>query len=263
MNPHPRPRSDERIRPSVGLWAAALGAAGFVAGFFGPIALNPDANQGPLVGLFITGPGGAIAGLVLGVLFRMLSVTNIARVRSLLGACAVLALGTLWFCLPEPAVRGYVIDATVADCARPAAFGKEALARWQAAVARTTWAHPPADWPQRALANLDRDAGVVLTLNVARRAPLQEHRKPWDLGRRDLGAWQASSATERFYANDEGTTCAAYLARPRALYLPFDPSPGNPNQPAAVWPPLDTNGFLSVLTLGPVPAEYARLATQR
>ncbi|HVY64607.1 MAG TPA: hypothetical protein VHH11_07285 [Gammaproteobacteria bacterium] len=263
MSPRPRQRSDERLRPAAGLWALALGATGFVAGFFGPIALNPDANQGPLVGLFITGPGGVVAGLVLGLLFRVLPVTNALRARALLGACAVLALGTLWFCLPQPAVLGYVVDATVADCARPAAFGKDALARWQAAVTRAPWAKPPADWPQRALANLDHDAGVVVTLKVARRAPIRQHRKPWDFGRRDLGPWQTSAAADRYYASDEGADCAAYLARPRTLYLPFDPSPGNPNRPAAVWPPIDTTGFLSLLTLGPVPAEYARLVAER
>lgn len=263
MSPQTHPRSDERIRPSVGVWAAALCATGFVTGFFGPIALNPAANQGPLVGLFITGPGGAIAGLVLGVLFRILPVTNVARVRGLFGACAVLALGTLWFCLPEPAVLGHVIDATVADCARPAKLGKEALAHWQAAVARTTWAHPPADWPQRALANLDRDPGVVLTVNVTRRAAILQHRKPWNSGDRTAGPWSPGAGPEHYYANDTGVSCADYVARPPQLYLPSDPAPASPGQPANPWPPVDTTGFLSLLTLGPVPAEYRRLLDAR
>ena len=46
--------------------AILLGVVGFCAGFFGPMVLNPSANQGPLVGIFITGPGGAIVGGVLG-----------------------------------------------------------------------------------------------------------------------------------------------------------------------------------------------------
>ena len=36
--------------------AGILGGIGFAAGFFGPIILNPEANQGPLLGIFITGP---------------------------------------------------------------------------------------------------------------------------------------------------------------------------------------------------------------
>jgi len=58
-----------RIRPAL-LGAVIVGAIGFIGGFFGPLIFTPDANQGPLLGLFITGPlgvllggiGGAIAG---------------------------------------------------------------------------------------------------------------------------------------------------------------------------------------------------------
>ncbi|ESY71163.1 hypothetical protein X742_01675 [Mesorhizobium sp. LNHC232B00] len=34
------------------------------AGFVGPIIFTPDANQGPLLGIFITGPLGLVVGLV-------------------------------------------------------------------------------------------------------------------------------------------------------------------------------------------------------
>jgi hypothetical protein len=49
--------------------AVVLGAIGFVAGFVGPIIFMPEANQGPLLGIFITGPGGAIVGFVIGILW--------------------------------------------------------------------------------------------------------------------------------------------------------------------------------------------------
>ena len=44
-----------------------LGAVGFAAGFFGPMLLKPDANQGPMLGIFITGPAGFLLGLGYGV----------------------------------------------------------------------------------------------------------------------------------------------------------------------------------------------------
>jgi len=47
-------------------FAWKLGIAGFVAGFVGPMIFAPDANQGPLLGLFITGPGGFVAGGLIG-----------------------------------------------------------------------------------------------------------------------------------------------------------------------------------------------------
>jgi hypothetical protein len=49
-------------------YAVVLGAIGFVGGFFGPLVLAPEANQGPLLGIFITGPLGFILGGVIGLI---------------------------------------------------------------------------------------------------------------------------------------------------------------------------------------------------
>jgi hypothetical protein len=47
-------------------WAAGLGLVGFLAGFYGPLVLTPDANQGPLLGYLITGPAGVVVGAAVG-----------------------------------------------------------------------------------------------------------------------------------------------------------------------------------------------------
>jgi hypothetical protein len=44
--------------------ALVTGVLGFAAGFFGPIIFAPSANQGPLLGIFITGPLGVLLGAV-------------------------------------------------------------------------------------------------------------------------------------------------------------------------------------------------------
>ena len=44
-------------------WALIVGATGFIIGFLGPILFRPDANQGPLLGIFFTGPIGFVAGM--------------------------------------------------------------------------------------------------------------------------------------------------------------------------------------------------------
>lgn len=46
--------------------AATVGGVAFAWGFVGPIVLQPDSPQGPLLGIFFTGPLGAIVGAVLG-----------------------------------------------------------------------------------------------------------------------------------------------------------------------------------------------------
>jgi preprotein translocase subunit Sss1 len=52
-----------------GLGAAILGGLGFVVGFFGPMIFAPEANQGPMLGLFITGPAGVVIGAIAGAVY--------------------------------------------------------------------------------------------------------------------------------------------------------------------------------------------------
>lgn len=51
------------------LGAVTIGGIGFAAGFFGPILLTPGANQGPLLGIFITGPLGFLLGAIGGAIY--------------------------------------------------------------------------------------------------------------------------------------------------------------------------------------------------
>lgn len=52
--------------------ALLLGGIGFSAGFFGPMIFAPEANQGPLLGLFITGPLGFLLGGVGGLFYWLI-----------------------------------------------------------------------------------------------------------------------------------------------------------------------------------------------
>ena len=49
-----------------------LGGIGFVGGFFGPIVFAPQSNQGPLLGIFITGPLGFLLGAIIGFIFGII-----------------------------------------------------------------------------------------------------------------------------------------------------------------------------------------------
>jgi hypothetical protein len=52
-------------------WAVVAGAVSFCVGFFGPMLLDPGANQGPLLGIFITGPLGFIVGGICGLIYAL------------------------------------------------------------------------------------------------------------------------------------------------------------------------------------------------
>ena len=51
------------------LGAVVAGGIGFSAGFYGPIIFEPGAPQGPLVGIFFTGPLGFLVGAVGGAIY--------------------------------------------------------------------------------------------------------------------------------------------------------------------------------------------------
>jgi hypothetical protein len=58
---------------------AVVGGISFLAGFVGPIVLRPDAPQGPLLGIFFTGPLGALAGAALGIVIGLIRQAGISR----------------------------------------------------------------------------------------------------------------------------------------------------------------------------------------
>lgn len=53
-----------------------LGSIGFLAGFIGPIILSPSSNQGPLLGIFVTGPISFLVGLLGGGVYWLIKVKN-------------------------------------------------------------------------------------------------------------------------------------------------------------------------------------------
>ncbi len=61
---------------SVTRWTGGLallvGAIGFAGGFFGPLLFQKDSPQGPLFGIFATGPYGAILGAIIGLVIAVI-----------------------------------------------------------------------------------------------------------------------------------------------------------------------------------------------
>jgi hypothetical protein len=80
-----------RLR-SIARWcvgtAGVVGGVAFLAGFVGPILLRPDSPQGPLLGIFITGPLGTVAGAVVGALLGALAYRPPRPARSSVAAAS-------------------------------------------------------------------------------------------------------------------------------------------------------------------------------
>lgn len=230
-----------------GTGAALLGAAGFAAGFFGPLVLNPDANQGPLVGILITGPGGIIVGAVLGAALGSIGVARKTALATLGSAAALLAAGTLIACLPQPAYRASILEFEILKCDAPAALKAESLAYWEKRAAAVTWAKPRDGWRE----DFDRlsaaGPGAVLTVRLVKNVDVRENRRPWNKGTFVAGPGRPDMP-ERYLLR--GASCAALPPNARGPWM-------TAQEPSKEWPPETLSGLLSVLTLVPVPPAYA------
>lgn len=229
--------------------ALVVGAAGFCAGFFGPIALNPDANQGPLVGIFITGPGGAILGAVVGGLLGALRASWQLWIGALTTTATLLVAGTLFFALPEPRFIGNVLELHVESCASPLSMKQEAFDHWDERIAAASWAAVRPRWKEGFEAMVAADPGVVLGVAVTRASGVYENRKPWNRGTLEGGkAWWVR---ERYFARG---TCAEWPVGTTGVF-----DAGGDPRPSVAWPPDVLPNLLNLQVLTPSGPDRAAL----
>jgi hypothetical protein len=241
-----------RVAGSAGRWALVLGAVGFACGFFGPIALSPEANQGPLLGIFISGPGGALLGVILGVAFGILPLPKRVQATSLVVVAIAVALVTLYYSTPSPKYRATIVDAQFRDCQLPDTLKEATLADWDKRIEKVTWAEPRAGWIEDFDRMLREPGGVVVTLDVRRSTRVYENRKPWNRGTLILQPWQSVGTQKKYFAMHWGTTCEDYADSKDGLFVETGAT-------STQWPPELLPNLLDLPTIEPVPAEYRAL----
>jgi hypothetical protein len=197
---------------------ATLGAIGFACGFYGPLALNPEANQGPLLGIFISGPLGLGAGAFLGMVAAILRLRRAAFVLTLTAAGIVVGTSTLYYSLPKSRWQGFVIDAEIHGCTSADPFVAAAVARWE--TSNPPWNTPRLGWKEDVPRMLRADRGVVLTLLVHRRADISEEQKPWNRGRLTTRRLSGPARFQPYFARFAGPSCADYSIGTRRLFAP-------------------------------------------
>jgi hypothetical protein len=244
-----------RIAVAISGWTLALGAVGFVCGFFGPLVFAPDANQGPLLGIFITGPGGAALGALLGLIVRALDVPNGIATKALAGTAAVYALVCLYFCQPEPQFYATVLDAQIVSCSPPTLLKDKAFQEWEDRIHRVTWAPPRANWKEDFPHMLEVDPGVVLDLNVDSARRLYANRKPWNRGTFFARRVRTQEIPTQYFARYAGASCDRYPPGTHALLL----ATGETSQ---LWPAERLTVFLGLQIVEPLPQRFVEFASR-
>ena len=232
-------------------WATVLGVVGFVSGFFGPIVLAPGANQGPMIGIFITGPGGALLGAILGLVVGLLKVSEPIASRALYVVATIVAVVTLYFCIPPPRFRADIVDGEIRQCILPGSLRGKTVDR----LNDITAAHPPLSkpihWGEAFDQALAKNAGVVIEVHVFRRSKLYEKKALWNHGTLVAEPWVSEEGEKRYFASYLGKDCASYTNGIRSLLM----ATGH----VSIWPPAYIAEMLDLKVAEPLPEKVASL----
>jgi hypothetical protein len=250
MEPALRPSAP----PSALRWVLILGAAGFAAGFFGPLIFAPDANQGPLVGILISGPGGALLGGLLCALCTLLRVPPSRQWQAIGISSLILAVATVFLIMPKPQLRGDLEEVQILSCRRPIEAADEATKYWDTRMASRPDAARPG-WREDSREMLQNDEGVILDVDIIRAKTLFEERKPWNKGNILASDWRPVNAQKSYYARYAGASCSEYATGTRTIVFNDLFFYGVPN---LGWPPKKAANFLDLQTLDSVADPYRK-----
>ena len=251
--------SDDVRRPGL-RWPLLLGAAGFIPGFFGPMVFSPEANQGPLVGIVMSGPAGALLGFVLLGVCTLIGVSPRLQWRMLVGTAIAGALVVLIVVQPEPALRGYALDLEVESCATPIDTEPQVIDYWSKRIAHVTWATPRPGWQQDMRRTLREAPGVILKTRVRRQISVWEQRKPWNRGTLLATAGRNGPEESSFYYSNG--TCSDFPTG--HAFRAFEKYELNGRiTPPNEWPPSERENVINVSAIVAVPAQFERLEPDR
>jgi hypothetical protein len=237
-------------------WPLLLGSAGFASGFLGPLLFAPEANQGPLIGILISGPAGVVLGLVLLLLCNIVDVPARQQWSILIAAAVVGTFAVILLVQPEPALRGYVMDLQVEACTTPVDTEPQVINFWSKRIAEVTWAAPRLGWQQDMQQQLRNAPGVVINAQVRKQISVWEKRKPWNHGELFATAGRKAPEENSFY--DSNGACSDYPVGYAFRALEKYEMNG-PIRPSNQWPPVEFGQFINVSPIFPVPARFDHL----
>ncbi len=224
-------------------WAGMLGVVGFVCGFIGPLVLAPDANQGPMLGIFITGPAGIALGAVLGLVVGVVHPAPATAARILYAVAAVGAASTLYFCIPSPRDLADIVDGEIRQCVPPERLRDKTVEHLNALAATHPPLANPVAWGDAFEQALAKERGVVIDVHVFRDSRLVQLEARWNRGIVEARPWIVAGKTRTFFATYAGADCASYPVGVPAL-LKVTGHTG-------IWPPASAAEMLALKVAAP------------
>jgi hypothetical protein len=234
-------------------WCLILGVFGFLAGYVGPIILVPEANQGPLLGIFITGPGGALAGLILWILSKQMGWSLSTQWKAVYISCAALLCSVVITALkPKPNWLGRIYELEIVNCQPISARLDSVLIDWQARTAAANWLPPRTGWEDEVRQIFREDTGSVVEVKIQDEKVVKSEKSAFKNETR-ISAFKITSAKSKNSFFYFAVPCANLVAGTKGRYFVSSASMhimADKNRP---WPPKIPSDLLVLAPLRPVP----------
>ena len=236
------------------IWAASLGLAGFIFGYFGNFLLSkhPD-NLAPLIGILFTGPIALILGAILGVVQGSTqSDENKVKLRLTI-AIAMVALISLAVTAPSYKPDVQLVEAKILSCENISKLLQKRIDHWHLEVARATQSNLAVvrkGWEKDILTMVSKRPGIVLELQLMKSTWLKKRVWRGNFIQQKVDPWKSEIRKERVYFDDARSTCEKKQIDKHDIYLlDYERSKG--------FPPSGLVEFLGLRVLKAVPESYS------
>jgi hypothetical protein len=167
---------------------------------------------------------------------------------------AIVAIVTLYFCVPSPRLRATVVDGEVRSCV-PAGSLRDATVDRLNRLAAARPVPEQVAWAEKFDEELAAKPGAVIDVHVYRDAQLYEKQARWNRGTVAALPWRDGEKDERYFASDPGSECPDYPLGSRSKFVVT----GN----IGIWRPYGIAEMLDLKVAAPLPADYANLLDNR
>jgi len=233
-------------------WAAVLGIVGLSAGFIGPIVLSPESNQGPLIGIFISGPAGALFGTLLGALAGAVGVSPRTNTRMLSAAAVAMAAATLYFCVPQARRVADIVEGEVRSCVSAESL-KASTVSHLSAIEASRPDRTSTRWGEAFDQAVRKNPGVVINVQVQRGKQVFEAQAPWNRGALRAQPWAALDVDASYLV--ERSDCTSFPTGGKTAF--------GLRGHTGIWRPLGIAEMLDMKIAERLPPPYASLVEDR
>lgn len=192
------------------LWhGVMLGVVGLVCGYWGPLHYYPSANQGPLMGIFVTGPAATVVGILFGWAAVRIKLTPAVRESVFLLIAVGVGVATLSLSQPGKRLAGSIVVGQIGKCENPSVYMTGAVGAWKKRITDNPRLVVRPGWESEIPALLARTPGVIVEFRAARQRSIFQSPAP-NAGGLRADDWVAVPWSGHYFVDYAGSECSAY-----------------------------------------------------